>query len=128
MGKQAQQTETPNAHSAGPWSVQQVGMADDGVNVECANGELILCVAGETWERYTDARQEAEANARLAAAAPELLEALELVADLASQEWQESDGVRRAAIDNFGERQWFIGNDVMAAARAAIAKAKVEAA
>ena len=59
-------------------------------------------------------------------AAPELLEALQLVVDLASQEWQESDGSRKCATDNQGRRLWFISPDMIDEVRAAIAKATGE--
>ena len=53
-----------------------------------------------------------------------LLEAAELVSDLASQEWQEPDGRRCGAVDNFGKRLWFIGDDLMQELRLAITDAK----
>lgn len=49
-----------------------------------------------------------------------LREALGLVCDLASQEWQEEDGSRKAATDNSGARLWFVSADVMQAARRAL--------
>jgi hypothetical protein len=55
-----------------------------------------------------------------------VLEALQLVVDLSSQEWQEADGARKGATDNQGRRLWFISPDVMNEARAAIAKATGE--
>jgi acyl-CoA-binding protein len=52
----------------------------------------------------------------------ELVEALSLVTDLSSQEWQQPDGKRMGATDNQGRRMWFISEDVMQTARALIAK------
>jgi hypothetical protein len=49
-----------------------------------------------------------------------LRDAARLVVNLASQEWQESDGSRRGATDNSGKRMWFIGDDVMQELRAAL--------
>lgn len=56
----------------------------------------------------------------------EMLDALMLVRDCSSQEWQEADGRRMAATDNQGRRLHFIGEDVMTAVREAIAKANGE--
>lgn len=70
--------------------------------------------------------KETLANARLISAAPDLLEALDLITSLASQEWQEPDGSRKGATDNQGRRMWFISADVMQEARAAILKATGE--
>jgi hypothetical protein len=52
-----------------------------------------------------------------------LREALELVRDCSSQEWQQPDGKRMGATDNEGRRMWFITEDVMQAVRAALSKA-----
>lgn len=52
------------------------------------------------------------------------LEVLELVRDLASQEWQEPDGSRKCAVDNRGRRLWFLSEDLMAEVRSAIAAAE----
>lgn len=49
-------------------------------------------------------------------------EALELVRDCSSQEWQQADGTRMAATDNQGRRFWFITEDVMQAVREATRK------
>ena len=47
------------------------------------------------------------------------IEVLELICDTASQEWQESNGERKGAIDNQGRRLWFIGEDIMQEVRKA---------
>ena len=66
------------------------------------------CVTTLTWHRPEGlSQQEQEANARLIAAAPDLLKALEQILDLF--EWSESGGEHEAAYDS---------------ARKAIAKAK----
>lgn len=53
----------------------------------------------------------------------DMRDALALVADLSSQEWQDEAGKRYAATDNQGRRFWFITEDVMQEVRAAIARA-----
>lgn len=50
-------------------------------------------------------------------AAPTMREALDLVRDLSSQEWQQPDGKRMGATDNQGRRMWFITEDVMQVVR-----------
>lgn len=75
-----------------------------------------------SWGPESHERDLAAMTARAEAAerdAERLREALGLVCDLASQEWQEADGSRRGATDNSGARLWFIGGDVMQAAVAA---------
>ena len=54
-------------------------------------------------------------NKRISAMTPKItaLDALELVRDLASQEWQSEDGKRHTAVGNDGKRFWFITDDVM---------------
>jgi hypothetical protein len=47
-------------------------------------------------------------------------EALELVRDCSSQEWQQPDGKRMGATDNQGRRMWFITENVMQAVCAAL--------
>jgi hypothetical protein len=47
-------------------------------------------------------------------------EALGLVCDLASQTWQSASGVRHSTFDNSGKRFWFIADEVMQDARAAL--------
>jgi len=74
---------TTHTHTSGPW--QYVTGEDwDGATVQTQGGRIIACcdgcdIPGATKEPTTD---EAKANARLIAAAPEMLEALrELCAD-----------------------------------------------
>lgn len=50
---------------------------------------------------------------RLHALCEEMGDVIEMVADLSSQEWQERDGTRKGATDNFGGRMWFISDSVM---------------
>lgn len=47
-------------------------------------------------------------------------DALELVRDCSSLEWQQPDGKRMGATDNQGRRMWFITEDVMRAVRKAL--------
>lgn len=55
------------------------------------------------------------------AAMAELIEAASLVCDLSSEEWQERDGKRMSAVGNDGKMFVFVGQDVMASFRAALA-------
>lgn len=50
-----------------------------------------------------------------------LIEALLIVRDCSSQEWQEADGSRKGATDNEGRRLWFISEGTMQVVRAALA-------
>ena len=50
-------------------------------------------------------------------------EVLELICDTATQEWSES-GQRRCAKDSLGAPLWFIGDDVMKAARESLDASK----
>lgn len=52
----------------------------------------------------------------------DLFDILELICDTASTEWQESDGSRKGAIDNAGERLYFIDKGIMDEAKAIVAK------
>lgn len=54
----------------------------------------------------------------------DLFYALELICDLASTEWQESDGSRKGAVDNEGNRLYFVNKGIMDEARALVAKYK----
>lgn len=64
-------------------------------------------------------------NGPLLAAAEEMYELIMLVADLSSQEWQERDGARKGATDNFGNRMWFISDSVMQEVKKMRAKLEV---
>ena len=57
--------------------------------------------------------------------APKLLEALILMTDLASQEWQEN-GQRKTAKDNLGHRMWFISDEIMSEARTVVSEVERE--
>ena len=52
------------------------------------------------------------------------LDALELVKDCSSQEWQQADGKRMAATDNQGRKFWFITQDTMEFVSSALAALK----
>ena len=105
-------------HTPGPWKARPGGAevitayAPEGVRAHgygCGNDFIADLNDGEYHEYYDRAEQ--EANARLIAAAPELLEALEELADLVDDL---VDGIYRP--DSFTTQP----------ARAAIAKAKGE--
>jgi hypothetical protein len=50
-----------------------------------------------------------------------LRDALEIICDTASTEWQESDGSRKGAIDNRGERLYFVSKELIEEGRALLA-------
>lgn len=56
----------------------------------------------------------------------DLLELMQLVNDCASQEWQDPDGKKKAAVDNSGHRLWFISEPVMQEIKTALAEAKAK--
>ena len=60
-------------HTEGPWTIQYSGNDYEG-NIICANANR--AVAGTITDALSDATSEDEANARLIAAAPDLLAAL----------------------------------------------------
>ena len=70
-------------HTPGPWSLR--GRTIRGPHPKDPKGRTRI-VANAVWDRgtYVD---EAEANAHLIAAAPELLEALEIALDCAGDAW-----------------------------------------
>jgi hypothetical protein len=93
------------SHTPGPWRIV-------GCSLDDANKPLRWYVSGEGYTWVTDlAGETTDADLRLIAAAPELLEALSLVLPLA-EAW--ADGKGRSHPDH----------EVVADARAAIAKAE----
>lgn len=113
-------------HTKGPWVVDDnEGFGALKIWSGCApSGNSTI--PGQIISVIDETARECEENARLISAAPDLLEALDLITSLASQEWQEPDGSRKGATDNQGRRMWFISADVMQEARAAILKATGE--
>jgi hypothetical protein len=96
-------------HTDGPWTVER--RLDEGYRV---------CVAGNMGEPIADVdewydAEQTEANARLLAAAPELLEALEAV----MERYQGTDGCRASPCSACDE-----ANAAKQSARAAISKAR----
>lgn len=99
-------------HTPGPWNIMHDGPRGDGkpwaAHLEAAPGLTLGCPSNtEPICRVSGYLMPAEANARLIAAAPKLLEALEAVAKLDqwrhSPEWLDNPSCRvelRAAIDN----------------------------
>jgi hypothetical protein len=69
-------------HTAGPWEVGEIGNGQPGY-VYCNNsmGSAVAIVFGKPLQFSVFTRAEEEANARLIAAAPDLLEALIMVRD-----------------------------------------------
>lgn len=107
-------------HTPGPWQLH----GNVATAVVGASGFVVAACGGHsnTLRDSAELEAELEANARLVAAAPDLYEALLIVTELASQEWQEQDGSRKGATDNDGRRLWFISEAAMESARAALAK------
>lgn len=83
-------------HTKGPWSFKYDDETRSGVNVYGNNGQtqIIDFVMGENLD-------EAEANARLIAASPDLLKALEAIADISPCTYEdavEAVNIAKAAI------------------------------
>lgn len=95
-----------NQHTKGPWEVG--GVFEGGVRIWAAHGGPYIGLARKS-ANPAISQQEAMANARLLAAAPELLEALKLL-------------VRRAQEAGIGDDFW--PQDAFEAAKEAIAKAE----
>lgn len=108
-------------HTPGPWNVESVH--SEALHEICMTnpppGEgdpVVLASVSYDEDRGTcPTLQEANANARLMAAAPDLLEACKLF-ELAQSEWLRDDGIM-----TFGE--WMDHHKVSGAIRAAIMKA-----
>jgi hypothetical protein len=105
-------------HTPGPWKAVDVTSEKTLVYRRIDAGKKNVGFAGSYKQRDTT---EAEANARLIAAAPELLEALELIAD--RKNWTTVNG-ELVWNDFYGNE--FITEHAIDIARAAIAKAKGE--
>jgi hypothetical protein len=58
--------------------------------------------------------------------ASDVRDALELIVELASTEWQEADGSRKGATDNQGRRLYFVAPDLIEEGRAALAGSSSE--
>jgi ketosteroid isomerase-like protein len=93
-----------SAHTPGPWTVA------DNNEVHC-DAKTIAMVADLNWGQYRDAEDngeaEFEANARLIAAAPELLEALKALTDADTdftRAWAK-EAARAAIAKATGEKQ-----------------------
>ena len=86
-------------HTPGPWVVQTIDQSQS--TVETQDGEYIICNAaqlrGDDWKTE---HAERKANARLIAAAPEMLDALDGLAAQVRPLWAELDidGFRHSAL------------------------------
>lgn len=110
-------------HTPGPWSVgQQIGAGSLRIIApKDTHGQFTVA---ETWDIPTpDGMEAEEANARLIAAAPELLEALERLTEKVARanDLQHSRKSRTIPTEDWSELY-----QLAAEARAAIAKAKGE--
>ena len=103
-------------HTPGPWKIHEHGV---GFEVECANGNVVAQAQQVTALRQDTMQSARKANARLIAAAPELLEALSKFVEFAELHGEVVfSGGGMSAIDAM--------NACTSEARAAIAKAKGE--
>ena len=103
-----------SGHTPGPWTYDGTVAFSDRPDLPCVVDEYRLVVA-QCWDDgHTD--DECEANARLIAAAPELLEALEDAAEAFRIVAEVAEDLRMEGLESFRERE--------AAARAAIARAR----
>ena len=111
-------TETKNQHTAGPWVRAGLSIYALHHNGDYRKGEPVMVnrfyTHVDTCENQGGTPEEAEANARLIAAAPDLLAALYLVAGRLErmEPYLEFQTVQRA-----------LNQSALSAARAAIAKA-----
>ena len=88
-------------HTPGPWVVRTIDQSL--ATVETQDGEYIICNAAQLrWDDWKTEHAERKANARLIAAAPELLEALQRLSaqcERLRMAWQlESDAERNARV------------------------------
>ena len=105
-------------NSAGAWDVLTYRDSETADNFRIRDTGATICGSiGDHTEERTSGNE--EANARLIAAAPDLLEALEAVID-------DLVGGIQDVIDNGGSEAWIRGADTrLQAARRAIAKARI---
>lgn len=83
-------------HAPGPWAIDRddrPGMEWNNHIVACVKPDMAICFMTNS---YGDDNSEAEANARLIAAAPDLLEALQGVLRVADRATDEFDAARAA--------------------------------
>ena len=87
----AKATTSP-AHTAGPW--QYIKSQEDDVQNGSEHFSILTGESDDGWfiaDLLNGLNQEAEANARLIAAAPDLLEALHLAVDMIEPAYPEAD-------------------------------------
>ena len=97
-------TTRPAEHTPGPWHVDSTGV------ITAKSATTFICDTRKTSRRFLPPNDEISANARLIAAAPELLAVLEALADHAAETYPHFES-HRGQVD-------------LACARAAIAKTK----
>ena len=122
-------------HTPGPWAIQhQEGhpyiVADQGKSwknpLVCSLYEDVTPSDSVTIGPWLEANENAEANARLIAAAPDLLAALKLVMQCAGDIASAPDGLLEMALDD-GDEETRRQANAFLVARAAIAKATGDA-
>jgi hypothetical protein len=111
-------------HTPGPWFVTEGGQYIEAARYEHGGRQIVGKPQGDNPEQWN-------ANARLMAAAPELLEALKLALSSLETAWHEIDGEWGPIISEFGDlegavSQGHCSTDAIRAARSAIAKATGE--
>lgn len=114
---------TEAKHTPGPWNVSPYGV---GFEIDAANGQSIAQAQQIAQTKKPEDHNERKANARLIAAAPELLEALQVAVEAMEQDWHQIDGEWGPIMEEFGDLEGAIlagKAPEIAKARAAIAKA-----
>ncbi len=107
-----------SAHTPGPWIVDGNVIRGD----EQRNGSVsVACVLDVAYPYGRRAGESAQANARLIAAAPDLLEALRMVMACAGDISAAPDGLLEMALDD-GDEETRRQANAFLVARAAIAK------
>jgi hypothetical protein len=95
------------------------------------NRRLVACwkdhdgLAHDNARLYQSLQGEMQGRLKAEQERGEALAALEIICDLASMEWQEPDGSRKGAVDNWGERLYFVSKELIEGARAILAKHRV---
>lgn len=80
-------------HTPAPWTIKEHEDKNHGIDItEGDNGKVIANVTSHFIAEHT----EAQANAKLIAAAPELLEALKELIEYLGEEWQQDQFIIKA--------------------------------
>lgn len=119
------------------WHIQKVGNTDEFNRItslemgEADARRLVACwnehdgLVHDNARLYQSLQGEMQGRLKAEQERGEALAALEIICDLASMEWQEPDGSRKGAVDNWGERLYFVSKELIEGARAILAKHRV---